>query len=78
MNDLLKIIYFLIIIFIIFILPGLIIISLAIVPITYIWAHLTRQSYSALCDSSNYLYRLNQFGKLMWLVVACISIIFII
>jgi len=78
MNKILNLIYSVILLFIMFVLPGLIFISLLIVPGTYLWAHLNGQSYSSLCDSDNYLYRLNQFGKLMWLVAACVSVLFII
>jgi hypothetical protein len=51
---------------------GLFLISLCIVPATWIWAKVTDQDYHFLCDQSEILYRLNQIGKYSYLILACI------
>lgn len=46
------------------ILIGFIIISIFIVPLTWLYAQITGQSYSFICDQSELLYRLNKYGKI--------------
>jgi hypothetical protein len=56
--------FFLIILFIAFkILVALTIVSMAIVPLTWIYAKIAGQSYNFTIDKSNMLYKLNKFGQ---------------
>ena len=56
--------FFLIILFIAFkILVALTIVSMAIVPLTWIYAKIAGQSYNFTIDQSNMLYKLNKFGQ---------------
>ena len=43
---------------------ALAIVSALIVPMTYLWGMITNQSYDRVCDNSEIVYRLNQWGKL--------------
>ena len=58
--------------------PGFLVLILLIVPITWLWAKLTDQSYNSLIDSSGMLYKLNKFGQIAWIFFICISISFLI
>lgn len=60
------------------VLIGMFFLSLAIVPITWLWAKITDQSYSVLIDSSNMLYKLNRFGQWAWLITICLLITYIL
>lgn len=47
---------------------GIWIISLMIVPITWLWSKLIGKNYYVVIDSSNMLYKLNVFGQWAWLI----------
>lgn len=49
------------------------ILSMLIVPITYLYAKLVGKSYSSVIDMSNILYKLNKFGQ--WSIVIVVSFI---
>lgn len=46
--------------------------SVLVVPITWVFALATGQTYDRICDNSEILYRLNQIGK--WSLVFCVGI----
>ena len=80
-NRLLSILGAFAILFLIFaahVLFGIYIISLLIVPLTWIWAKLTDQNYYALIDTSNMLYKLNIIGQWSWLFTAAFMITILI
>ena len=49
------------------------IMSALIVPLTWGWGLLTDQSYDRVCDNSEIVYQLNQFGK--WTIVICVALL---
>jgi len=53
------------------ILIGLVLISISIVPLTWLYAQITGKSYSFVCDQSELLYRLNKFGKIVLFCGLC-------
>jgi hypothetical protein len=68
--------FFLVILFIAFkILVALTIVSMAIVPLTWIYAKLAGQSYNFTIDQSNMLYKLNKFGQ--WALLIGGSLLFV-
>lgn len=58
--------------------PGFLVLILLIVPITWLWAKISDQSYNSLIDSSGMLYKLNKIGQWAWILFICISISFLI
>lgn len=58
--------------------PGFLIVVLMIVPITWLWAKLTDQSYNSLIDSSGMLYKLNKLGQWAWFFFICALFTFLI
>lgn len=58
-------------------LPGFIILSLLVVPATWLWAKYTDQSYHALIDSNGFLYKINKFGQWTWVIVVCIFVTYL-
>jgi len=52
------------------------IISAAIVPITWIFAKISGQSYDRVCDNSQIVYKLNQVGKWTLVIGSSITIIY--
>lgn len=64
-------------------LGGSIFLSLAasaalIVPLTYIWGLITGQSYDRVCDNSEIVYRVNQWGKWVWVFIVGFFLIWLI
>lgn len=60
------------------ILVGVAILSMLIVPLTYLYSLISKQSYSFVIDQSNMLYKLNKFGQ--WSLVfglAICSVVFL-
>ena len=54
---------------------SLAILSASIVPLTWIWGLITGQSYDRVCDNSEIIYKLNQFGK--WTIAIGISLLLV-
>ena len=52
--------------------------SIAIVPLTWIWGLLTGQSYDRVCDNSEIIYKLNQFGKWSFAIGIAIGLVALI
>ena len=50
---------------------GLIVVIMASVPLTFLYAKLTHRSYSFTIDQSSFLYRINQIGKFLWFIFLC-------
>lgn len=65
-GSLLILLIILLIIFAGSILAAIAVLSLAIVPLTGLWGLFTGQSYARVCDNSEIIYKLNQFGKWCW------------
>jgi len=42
---------------------GIIVMSICIVPVTWAYSLAIGESYNSVCDSSNFLYKLNKLGK---------------
>lgn len=76
LTRLLGIIIFILIIFAIKIFIGLIIMSIIIVPITYLYCRLTGRSYHSVMDSSELLYRANKWGQGAIIVLIAIGIFY--
>lgn len=58
---------------------ALAVLSMAIVPLTWLWGLATGQSYDRVCDNSELVYRLNQFGKISLSVgIGLLAIYFIL
>jgi hypothetical protein len=55
------------------VLIGLAVLSILIVPLTWIYSKIVGQSYNFTIDQSNMLYKLNKFGQ--WSLVIGLSII---
>lgn len=56
--------FFLLLLFVAFkIFLALVIVSMLIVPLTWIYAKIVNQSYNFTIDQSNMLYKLNKFGQ---------------
>lgn len=53
-------------------------ISALIVPLTFLWGLFTGQSYDRVCDNSEFIYRLNQYGKWSSLVGVGIFLMFLL
>ena len=71
MNSIINLVKFLTgILFFIFIIffPPILIVSLFIVPLTYIYAKLNGQSYNFTIDQSETLYKLNNLGIWAWVL----------
>jgi hypothetical protein len=51
---------------------GLAIISISIVPLTFVYCLVTGRSYSSTIDSSNMLYKLNKMGQ--WSIITALAI----
>ena len=47
---------------------GLLIMSMLITPLTWIYAKITNKSYRLICDQSEIIYQLNKFGRLSLLI----------
>ena len=76
LNSLLKLIVFLMLIAFIFaikIFIGLAILSILIVPLTFIYSLTSGRSYNSIIDSSNILYKLNKFGQ--WSMIVSLAIL---
>jgi hypothetical protein len=56
---------------------GLAILSMLIVPITYLFCLVNGRSYNSVIDSSNMLYKMNKFGQWVWLVIIAIVVFYI-
>lgn len=55
------------------------VLSMAIVPLTWLWGLVTGQSYDRVCDNSELVYQLNQFGKISLSVgIGLLAIYFIL
>jgi hypothetical protein len=57
---------------------GLYVISLLVVPITWLWSVLTGKSYHYVIDQSAILYRINRFGQWAWFLTICLVISYVI
>jgi hypothetical protein len=58
---------------------ALAILSMAIVPLTWLWGLVTGQTYDRVCDNSELVYKLNKFGKISLSVgIGLLSIYFIL
>lgn len=53
-------------------------ISAAIVPLTFTFGLITGQSYDRVCDNSEVIYKLNQFGKWVWAFILGLFITYFI
>ena len=53
------------------------IVSALIVPMTYLWGMITNQSYDRVCDNSEIVYRLNQWGKWTLLIALGMFVIWL-
>jgi len=81
LNSLLKLIVFLMLIALIFaikIFIGLAILSILIVPLTFIYSLTSGRSYNSIIDSSNILYKLNKFGQWSMIVSSAILLFYFI
>lgn len=81
LNSLLKLIVFLMLIAFIFaikIFIGLAILSILIVPLTFIYSLTSGRSYNSIIDSSNILYKLNKFGQWSMIVSSAILLFYFI
>jgi hypothetical protein len=47
---------------------SILILSVLVVPVTFIWSKITGESYDRVCDNSEIVYQLNRVGK--WSIVA--------
>ena len=56
---------------------GLYLISLLLVPVTWLYAAATGRSYSFVVDQSAMLYQLNKFGQWAWLATACAAVAYL-
>lgn len=56
---------------------GLYLISLAVVPLTWAYAAAVGRSYEFVIHQSEMLYQINRFGRLAWLVTACLAVAYV-
>jgi len=80
-NNIISLILLLILVILAF--GGIILIAIAlmsalIVPLTFLWGLITGQSYDRVCDNSEFIYRLNQYGKWSLLIGFGILIIWLV
>jgi hypothetical protein len=80
-NNIISLILLLILVILAF--GGIILIAIAlmsalIVPLTFLWGLITGQSYDRVCDNSEFIYRLNQYGKWSLLIVFGIALMFLL
>jgi hypothetical protein len=54
------------------------VISSLIVPLTYIWSLVSGQSYEMACHSSDFVWKMNQWGKISLSLIVIITLIYII
>jgi hypothetical protein len=78
-NNIISLILLLILVILAF--GGIILIAIAlmsalIVPLTFLWGLITGQSYDRVCDNSEFIYRLNQYGKWSLLIGFGIALIY--
>lgn len=74
MNRLINLLFWIFIISIFILSPffiGLVIVSMSIVPLTWLYAKITGKNYYYVIDQSNMLYKLNKFGQWMLLIGFC-------
>ena len=57
------------------ILIGVAILSMLMVPLTYLFSVATERSYNSVIDSSDMLYKLNKLGQWTWLIVGSIVVL---
>ncbi len=53
-------------------------ICMMIVPITFIFALVTGQSYWSVCDESDFIYKVNSLGRNLWIVFVALFLISLI
>ncbi len=52
---------------------GIVVISMLITPLTYLYSKIVGKSYSQVIDSSNVLYKLNIYGQ--WALISAIGLV---
>lgn len=72
-----KILTILLSLFLFIFLP-LAILSMLVVPLTFIYAKLTDRSYNFICDQSSMLYRLNNLGQWSWVFATAFFLVYLI
>lgn len=78
-NNIISLILLLILVILAFggiILIAIALISALIVPLTFLWGLITGQSYDRVCDNSEFIYRLNQYGKWALIIGAGLALIY--
>lgn len=71
----------LLLVLVILVFGGMVILAIAlisalIVPLTFLWGLFTGQSYDRVCDNSEFIYRLNQYGKWALIIGAGLALIY--